>query len=157
MAHYTGKIVKQNAKNDYEVSFSDGRWILPQNDIEFMAKSQLNLSPTSRVRKSFKKLTGYKKLVFQTVSTKVAKSAQKIVSEILHKNPSAKPNIIKKSIKILLQHKFLKTPRKYPRFVFGFGYFLFCYFTHILFFWLCALQILSENSKVFNQKKETAK
>lgn len=116
---YTGKIIKENTNSKvYEVSFSDGRWLLPADDIHTRAKTQLNLDPTPVPRsppQRFKQLTGYKRLVYQTLNTRTPKSLQAIVAAVEAARPNANKKHVLKAVRALQVHGHLKADSKHAR------------------------------------------
>ena len=127
---FRGKIITQNPMACASVVHG-WKVVLPKADIEFMAKTQLNLDPTpipiiKKPMKS-KQLTGYKKLVMNVSSETCAKSLQKIVFEIMQSKPSAKKSFILKSVRTLVQNGYLKPLKHGSRFVFFFQFLSFCF------------------------------
>lgn len=115
---FVGTVVQQQKDGQYEVSFSNGRWILPAQQIEQRANTQLGLTPDSvaaTTNKGFTTLTGYKQWIYKSLDTRSPTSIQIIFKLVQNKKPKAKLSLVLRAVRLLETHGYIRKSKRHRR------------------------------------------
>lgn len=116
---FVGTVIKQHKNGQYEVSFSDGRWILPALEIEKRANTQLGLTPNSvpplPLNKGFTTLTGYKKWIYECLKSRAPTSIQTIFALVQVRKPKARRSLVLRAVRALENHGYIRKGKRHRR------------------------------------------